>query len=724
MINIQLNAGELWELGGERHYFEQAMGGGFLYFRSERSGAPFQILLDNGEAVSPTVDWLKEQFAVGAVRRLDSAVAKTAAQQIALAREDDFDSIMERDPRALLRQIVLTSLDRIPAYSRSEEGIRRALASIWAAKPLQLGGQRPPAPSTVRRWLDARGCVGARSLKAMVSMSGRVPRAKRLPRFVHRRLHRAAMIYWSSAAVTVRGAFDFLKGRLVEVNRWLKARRLPTVPLPSAETFRKHVRFTECFDTVAAKFGLKEANNRFKACGTGLVAHRPLLLGAMDHTRADFFAVVDVDGWRLLGRPWLTVLIDVHSRCVLGWVLSFEPPSIYSITECIKRANRPKLRMQDGVGANALLIDIYGKFDEIVVDNGWEFIGTSFESSMTDVGTSIRWAPVKSPTYKALVERFFGTLNTMLHQRLPGGTFPIAKMRAWELDPQKDAVLTLDQAEALLNSAIAVYHQELHSTLGDTPLNVWTKGVRAQGGVQVIGDDRLLDKMVGAHVERTLSRSGISLFGLQYHAPAIVGPLLEQLAGREPARRRRQGSATAKVTVKYNPANLGEVHVWNRVSGTFETLPCTDADYADGLSKWRHERIQEWEREVVCVDEDGRRERRLALRSQIEGAWSAKAIARDKAKLARLLSSPRIEQIASGHLRVAYAQPRHDGMAPTIPMTPLAPERTDDHSKPVRPARGQKRRKVEKARPKNLPAPTAVDWSPILVEGADWEGFQ
>lgn len=47
----------------------------------------------------------------------------------------------------------------------------------------------------------------------------------------------------------------------------------------------------------------------------------------MDHTRADFFVVVDVGGLRMLGRPWLTVLIDVHSRCVVGWVLSFEPPS-------------------------------------------------------------------------------------------------------------------------------------------------------------------------------------------------------------------------------------------------------------------------------------------------------------------------------------------------------------------------------------------------------------
>lgn len=29
MINIQLKTGELWELGGERHYFEQVMGSGF-----------------------------------------------------------------------------------------------------------------------------------------------------------------------------------------------------------------------------------------------------------------------------------------------------------------------------------------------------------------------------------------------------------------------------------------------------------------------------------------------------------------------------------------------------------------------------------------------------------------------------------------------------------------------------------------------------------------------
>ena len=143
-----------------------------------------------------------------------------------------------------------------------------------------------------------------------------------------------------------------------------------------------------------------------------------------------------------------------HSRCIVGWVLSFEPPSLYSVTECIKRANRPKAATRLRFPDKPELADIFGKFDEIVVDNGWEFTGTSFESALTDLGVSIRWAPVRSPTYKAVVERFFGTLNSLLHKKLPGGTIPIEQMRAWDLDPSKDAVLTLAQVEALLTSAI------------------------------------------------------------------------------------------------------------------------------------------------------------------------------------------------------------------------------------------------------------------------------
>lgn len=716
MSLMQLCTGDVWEIDGERHYLDRVLEGGFLVLRSVQTGQPYQRLTEAGELASPTKQWLEDEFAASAVRRLEVV----SASQAHSLREADPELIHDKDPRAIVRQVVLRSLDRMGDFSRSDPSLRKALALIWENKPRQLSSHTPPSPSTVRRWLKKRGQANDRPLKAMVSASGRISRRKRLPASVRRLIHEAATAYWSDLKLTVADAYDDLVFRLQEINREIESRAGDGVAVPSRETFRKHLRSLECFETVAARYGKKEATNRFKATGEGLKAHRPLLLATIDHTPADVHVVMEVDEWRYIGRPFLTLIVDVHSRCILGWVLSFEPPSLYSVIECIKRANRPKPRMRTLFPDCPELADIYGKCDEIVVDNGLEFIGTSFESGMIDLGVSIRWAPIKEPTYKAIVERFFSTLNSMFHKKLPGGTFPVEKLRAWELNPQKFAVLTLEQTEALLDLAIGTYHQSLQRSLKNTPVRTWVRGVNAGNGIPVIGDDRQLDKLIGAHEERLVTRSGVNLFNLRYHDPAVTGPLLEDLARREAVRGRREGSATAKVTVKYNPANLTEIHVWNGPRGVYVTLPCTDREYAAGLSKWQHDRLQEWQRESHARTEDDRRALRLRLRSAIGALESPKTIKRQKRAHARLLTSPKIEALGGAGLRIAHAEPRHDGMAPVIPTVVLAPERTDDSAKPIRPQRGGKRK--SKRPPKTQATNNLPEWNVAdLADGQEWK---
>ncbi|WP_410469672.1 hypothetical protein [Brevundimonas nasdae] len=196
--------------------------------------------------------------------------------------------------------------------------------------------------------------------------------------------------------------------------------------------------------------------------------------------------------------------------------------------------------------------------------------------------------------------------------------------------------------------------------------------------------------------------------------------MLEDLARRESVRGRRQGSATAKVAVKYNPANLGEIHVWNGPKGIYVTLPCTDLEYAEGLSKWQHDRLLEWQRESNARTEDERRALRLRLRSAISELETPQTLRRQKRAQARLLTSPKIEQLGGGGLRIAHAEPRHDGMAPVIPTIALADERSDDGAKPVRPPRGGKRK------PKRPPMPPASedlpDWNVgDLYDDRGWE---
>ena len=65
-----------------------------------------------------------------------------------------------------------------------------------------------------------------------------------------------------------------------------------------------------------------------------LRASQPLEIVQIDHTKADVF-VVDEETREPLGRPWLTLAIDVFSRMVTGFYLSMDAPSRLSMSLCL-----------------------------------------------------------------------------------------------------------------------------------------------------------------------------------------------------------------------------------------------------------------------------------------------------------------------------------------------------------------------------------------------------
>ena len=83
--------------------------------------------------------------------------------------------------------------------------------------------------------------------------------------------------------------------------------------------------------------GRDKAERRHLATPGALTANRPLDIMQIDHTKADV-TVVDPVTRRPLGRPTLTVAIDVNTRMVLGFHLSLEPPSLLSVALCLTHA--------------------------------------------------------------------------------------------------------------------------------------------------------------------------------------------------------------------------------------------------------------------------------------------------------------------------------------------------------------------------------------------------
>ena len=91
----------------------------------------------------------------------------------------------------------------------------------------------------------------------------------------------------------------------------------------------------------------------------------------IDHTSLDLI-IVDDKTFLPIGRPNLTCLVDKCSRAILGFSLSFEPPSELSVIRAIRQAIFPKATLNE-------LSEIVNEWQPfgipitLVVDNGLEF---------------------------------------------------------------------------------------------------------------------------------------------------------------------------------------------------------------------------------------------------------------------------------------------------------------------------------------------------------------
>jgi putative transposase len=111
---------------------------------------------------------------------------------------------------------------------------------------------------------------------------------------------------------------------------------------PSRHAVQRRIDRRSCAEVVKLRRGKKEARDRFAPMTGSLSAERPLAVVQIDHTLVDVVMLVDSATREPIKRPWLTLAIDVHTRCVLGFSLSRDPPSATSVALCIAHAVLPK----------------------------------------------------------------------------------------------------------------------------------------------------------------------------------------------------------------------------------------------------------------------------------------------------------------------------------------------------------------------------------------------
>lgn len=134
----------------------------------------------------------------------------------------------------------------------------------------------------------------------------------------------------------------------------------------------------------------------------------------VDHTQVDVL-VVDQTG-ALIGRPWLTIVVDSHSRCIIGMHLGFDAPSAAVVCLALRHAILPK-----AYGAVYQLQhawDAYGLPQYLYTDGGKDSQSTRLEqiAMALEIALEVR----RRPSDGGIVERPFGTFNTEFFSSLPG----------------------------------------------------------------------------------------------------------------------------------------------------------------------------------------------------------------------------------------------------------------------------------------------------------------
>ena len=238
------------------------------------------------------------------------------------------------------------------------------------------------------------------------------------------------------------------------------------LPKPSRKAINLRIGQRASVEVLAKRSGRKAARDRFGPATGSLTAPWPLALVQIDHTLVDVIAVDSVTR-QPIQRPWLTVAIDVHSRCVAGFHLALEPPSAASVALCIAHAVLPKAGwlMARGVAGDW---PVQGLIERLHLDNAKEFHSEALKRGCEQYGIAVDYRPVRTPHYGGHIERLIGTMMGKVHL-LPGTTFSDVRAKGdWK--PEDTAALTLDEIERWLTHAIVgVYHHDLHRGIGTTP---------------------------------------------------------------------------------------------------------------------------------------------------------------------------------------------------------------------------------------------------------------
>ena len=384
----------------------------------------------------------------------------------------------------------------------------------------------------------------------------------------------------------------------------VKCRKLELTPT-SYETFRKRI---GTIPVVEKKGKFKPKTQEYikrGLSGTYREGRYPGAVIQMDHTILDIW-VIDSFTKQALGRPWLTIGIDVFSRSIWGYFISLNSPSQESVTNCVLNGLISKKELTDWKIFEASLVK-EGKNPEkfsyecgglpaiLQVDNGMDFRANLVKNFCVNQNITLEFRPIKTPEFGGFVESVWDTINDGIRgAKLPGRVFSLPKSREsvkrpkFKIPPDYNAktksALTLDELrEWLFMFFIVKYSSSTKARQMHSPSEMWQDGLTGDKHQPIGGALRMLTKeeydmfdfQTRITVSSQLSQKGLRHRNILYSSKWLVE-----------ARKKRVLMDGEKVEFKMSNWDIRYAYVINPETREIERLEAYKYDGDDRITKF------------------------------------------------------------------------------------------------------------------------------------------
>lgn len=329
----------------------------------------------------------------------------------------------------------------------------------------------------------------------------------------------------------------------------------------------------------------KAANKFLPTPGHFPNAEYPLAVVQIDHTPLDII-IVDDEHRLPIGRPWITMAIDVYSRMITGYYLSLDPPSETSVGMCVAHMIIPK---EEWLTRHGIDTDwpVWGIPQRIHVDNGADFRSNNFQRSCMNYGIELQFRPVKRPRYGGHIERLLGTFLAEIHG-LPGTTFSdIIERQGYDSD--KHSAMTLDELEEwLVRKICKIYHSRKHFAIDMSPERRWREGVFGTDHSPGVGlpprptDRKVIQLDFMPSFTRTVQTFGVTKDKLTYYSEA-----LRPWIGSKDI----ESGGAMKLVFRRDPRSLKVIWFYDPILKQYFEIPFADQSKPD-LSLWELRQVR------------------------------------------------------------------------------------------------------------------------------------